>query len=98
MKFTSTVVAKGIEILANDHYVGVPHKFAADAKAGDIVEGKGVCLFDVDAEANPNGTVVAHGFINVAKLDENQKPSAAQIAALPMIAWLNGDGTVFAGK
>lgn len=97
MKFATTAVARGIEILANNHWAGVPHKFEADAKAGDIVEGKGVCLYDVDADANPNGTVVVHGFINVAKLSKDQKPSSAQIAALPMIRWLNEDGTFYAG-
>lgn len=97
MKFTSTAVAGAPEILANDDWAGVPHKFAADAKAGDIVEGKGVCLYDVDAEANPNGTVVYRGVINVAKLAEDQKPSSAQIAALPLLKWLNEDGTFYTG-
>ena len=97
MKYAVTAATRGIEILANNHWAGVPHKFGADAKAGDIVESKGVYLHDVDANANPNGTVVVHGFINVAKLSEDQKPSSAQIAALPMIRWINEDGTFYAG-
>lgn len=97
MKFTSTAAAGTPEILANNDWAGVPHKFTADAKAGDIVAGKGVCLYDVAVDDNPNGTVVYRGVINVAKLDEGQKPSASQISALPLIKWLNEDGTFYTG-
>lgn len=97
MKFNSTTIAGKAEILANDDWAGVPHKFEADAKAGDIVEGKGVCLFDVAADDNPNGTVVYRGVINVAKLATGQLPTADQIAAFPMLKWLNEDGTFYTG-
>lgn len=98
MKFNSATAGPGKEILANDDWAAVPHKFAADAKAGDIVEGKGVCLYDVVVSDNPNGAVVYRGVIDERKLEENQKPTQAQVAALSLIKWLKPDGTFDAGK
>lgn len=98
MKFTETAVSGSVEILANDHFVGIPHKFSAAAKAGKVVDGVGVCLYDVNVDENPNGTVVVHGFINVAKLGTSELPTQAQVTAFPMIKWLNADGTIYAGS
>lgn len=85
------------EILANDDWFGMPHKFTADARGGDVVPGMGVCLYDVTVADNPNGTVVYRGCIDMRKLAEDQKPTAAQVSALPLILWLNEDNTHFAG-
>lgn len=98
MKFTETEVSGSVEILANDHFVGIPHKFSSTTKAGAVVEGVGVCLYDVNADENPNGTVVVHGFINVAKLGSSELPKSADVTAFPMIKWLNADGTIYAGS
>lgn len=97
MKFTDTSYTSCKTILANDDWAGVPHKFSADAKAGDIVDGVGVCLYDVTAANNPNGTVVYRGVIDVRKIEESQKPTTTQVSALPLIKWLNADGTFFSG-
>ena len=97
MKFTSNAVNRTAEILYNDHYVAVPFDcsgVAANDKgiipAGTIVPAndataKGVLLHDVDKAANPNGTIVIHGFIKQAKL-----PAApASTVKLPMIHFVD---------
>lgn len=98
MKYTVTKAGGRPEILANDDWAGVPHKFSANAKGGDIVEGQGVALYDVDVESNPNGTVVYRGVIDYSKLEESQKPTTSQVGAMPLIKWLKPDGTFDAGK
>lgn len=91
MKRKITSVDGGKEILANDHYVGVPYCFMADQKAGDVVidleKGVvGVCLYDVNNAENPNGTVVIHGFIDSTKLTEDQNMAILEAGAqMPMI-------------
>lgn len=98
MKFTHTDVnPPQKEILANDMWAGIPHKFTADAKAGDVVDGIGVCLYDVRVSDNPNGTVVYFGAIDMRKIQDSQKPTSAQVTALPLIKWLNADNTFFTG-
>lgn len=98
MKYNKTSAGGRPEILANDTYVAIPHKFTSDAKGGDIVEGVGVVLSDVAKDDNPNGSVILFGFIDVSKLEESQKPTQAQVTALPMIKWLNADGTIYPGS
>lgn len=95
MKFSASSAAGTVEILANDDYAGVPHKFSSNAAAGDIVDGKGVCLYDVTVADNPNGTVIYRGVIDVSKIEESQLPKQAQQAALPMVKWLKPDGTFY---
>lgn len=85
------------EILANDDWAGMPFKATADMRAGDVVPGKGVNLYDITVDDNPNGTYVYRGCIDIRKLDENQKPTAAQVSAFPQIIWLNEDNTHYAG-
>lgn len=85
------------EILANDDWAGMPFQAAADMKAGDIVTGKGVNLYDITVADNPNGTYVYRDCIDMRKIAEDQKPTAAQVAAFPQIIWLNEDNTHFAG-
>lgn len=98
MKFSTAAFGGGPTILANDDWAGVPHKFESNAKAGDIVEGKGVCLYDVIVNENPNSTVIYRGVIDEKKLTEDQKPTTAQVTAFPQIKWLKDDGTFDAGK
>lgn len=97
MKFKTTTFGNRPEILANDDWAGMPFKASADMKAGDIVDGKGVCLYDINVADNPNGTYIYRGCIDMRKLADNQKPTAAQVAAFPQIIWLNSDNTHFAG-
>ena len=91
MKFATTAATRGIEILANDHYVGVPYCFEADQKAGDVIDIPekliaGVCLHDVNVAENPNGTLLVHGFINASKLTEEQTLNfVAANGHMPMI-------------
>ena len=76
MKFTKTPVTSGVNILANDHFVGIPYDcknltaLATDnlIPAGTIIPANdataiGVLLNDVKLNENPNGTIVIHGFI-----------------------------------
>ncbi len=85
------------EILANDDWAGMPFTAAADMKAGDIVDGKGVCLYDITASKNPNGTYIYRGCIDMRKLEDSQKPTSAQVSAFPQIIWLNADNSHYTG-
>lgn len=80
MKFSTHAVTRPLEILANDHYVGIPYDCSAIAAndkgvipAGTIIPANdataiGVLLSDVVKADNPNGTIVIHGFIKKSKL------------------------------
>ena len=80
MKFSTHAVTHTFEILANDHYVGIPYDCSAIAAndqgvipAGTIIPANdataiGVLLSDVVKADNPNGTIVIHGFIKKSKL------------------------------
>lgn len=82
MKFKTVAATRTGEILANDHYVGIPYDCSAIAAndegvipAGTIIPANdataiGVLLNDVHKEDNPNGTIVIHGFIKKSKLPE----------------------------
>lgn len=93
MKYAVTAATGGIEILANDHYVGVPFCADKDYAAGDLVVVNsdlnlyGVCLYDVIAAENPNGTAVIHGFIDASKLTGEQLAAfAGEVSVLmPMV-------------
>lgn len=97
MKVEHTTVTQSKEILANDHYVGIPYDctgLTPNAEgivpAGTIVPKNdataiGVLLWDVEVAANPNGTVVVHGFIEKKKL-----PAApADTVNLPQIIFMD---------
>ena len=99
MKFTETSVA-GVEILDNDHYVGVPITLTADAKAGapiaeaggagsdtDVV---GILLHDVTIADNPVGTIVVHGFIRTAAAQTHSGVTVtdAMKKLLPMVLFV----------
>lgn len=89
MKFKSTNIAGGKEILYNDHYVAIPYDcsaLTADSsgviKAGTIVPANdstafGVLLYDVKKTDNSNGTVVIHGFIKSGALPEAPSSEAS---------------------
>lgn len=88
MKYTTTAVSRTPEILYNDHYVAIPYDCSeietneqGIIPAGTIVPtnnnlAEGVLLHDVRPEENPNGTIVIHGFVNVAKMPAEPKDSA----------------------
>ena len=98
MKFVANEVNAGKEILANNDYAAMPYTFERDAKAGDIIDGYGVCLYDVKSGVNPNGAVVYRGVINASKLEENQFPTTAQMAKLPQLIWVFDDGERYNGN
>ena len=104
MKFTQTNTSAGVEILANDHYVGKPVTitFTGDTtllkkgtpvtRFGAVATGAdalGVLLWDVTAD-NPNGTVVIHGFLETAKAEQESGVTVSDDmkAAMPMIYFL----------
>ncbi len=82
MKFKSTKVEAGVNILANDHYVAVNYDCSDSSglanEEGVIVAGtivpandstaEGVVLKDIYVDENSNGAVIVHGFINTEKL------------------------------
>ena len=110
MKFTNTTITQQVEILKNDHYVGIPitlnfTSVAAGSdgrkvvKAGTPINVSGVAdntataigilLYDV-YDSNPNGTLVVHGFIEMAKAQAHSGVTvgATVKTALPMVAFL----------
>lgn len=97
MKFDTKEFGTRPEILANNDWAGMPFTATADMKAGDIVEGKGVCLYDIAKDDNPNGTYIYRGTIDMRKLEGSQKPTSAQVSAFPQIIWLNEDNTHYTG-
>lgn len=103
MKYENTNIAADVGILYNSHYVALPYDCTSLTSlatngvipAGTVIPANGatafgVLLHDVTLADNPNGTVVVDGFINVDKLPA--APSAAAIAALPKITFMNGNG------
>lgn len=96
MRFESTNITSTKEILFNDHYVAIPYDCSAIAansdgiiKAGTMIPANdataiGVLLWDVDVNANPNGTVVIHGFIKSSVLPEQP----ADTVKLPQIKFM----------
>ena len=84
MKFTETnIVGNRIEFLASAKFKAINHTFEADTKSGEFVEitdgagtkHKGICLYDVSVDGNPNGAVVVEGIINTNKLPK--KPTVS---------------------
>ena len=108
MKFTTTHVAGTVEILAADDFIGIPIKVtetgvvkagtpltAAGAKSADGSGAAGILLYDVDTEANPNGTIVVQGVINQKKAEEYAGvtyDAAALKTAVPGIVLRNNIG------
>lgn len=82
MKFTTTEIGGGVEILASKDYQSIPIKVAAP-QSGTVVKAGtpltaagasttganaiGVLLYDVDTAANPNGAIVVQGIIDATK-------------------------------
>lgn len=96
MKFSTHAVTRPMEILANDHYVGIPYDCSAISAndkgvipAGTIIPANdataiGVLLSDVVKADNPNGTIVIHGFIKKSKLPE-QPASTVKISMVTFL-------------
>ena len=108
MKFTTTHVAGTVEILAADDFIGIPIKVteagvvkagtpltAAGAKSADGASAAGILLYDVDTDANPNGTIVVQGVINQKKAEAHAEVSYdanALKTAVPGIVLRNNVG------
>jgi len=86
MKFTTTEIAGGVEILASKDFQAIPAKLATPGtgtvvKAGTPINADGesttgsgaigVLLYDVDTAANPNGALVVQGIIDAAKAQDH---------------------------
>ena len=82
MKFTSHNVAGSVEILAADHFIGIPVEIdetgvvlagtpitAVGKKAADGTGAAGILLYDVDTDCNKNGTIVVQGVIDQRKAE-----------------------------
>ena len=82
MKFSTTEIGGGVEILASKDFQAIPVKVAAPesgtvvkagtplTEAGESTTGSGavgVLLYDVDTDANPNGAMVVQGIIDATK-------------------------------
>ncbi len=103
MKFETKHTVAEVNILANDHYVGIPYDCSAVAandegiiKAGTVIPANdgtavGVLLHDVRKDENPNSTIVIHGFIDAKKLPE--APTAEAMAALKLVYFSNVSAT-----
>lgn len=104
MKFKITEYAPPVEILANDHRVGIPMEI--DVSSGPVKAGTpiytggktqaaeglsplGILLYDVN-EDNPNGTVVVHGFIETKKAEKHSGVTVEQSVrdALHMVMFM----------
>ena len=103
MKFKNTNIAADNGILYNAKYVAVTFdcsKLSALATNGVIPAGTivpandatafGVLLHPVVLAENPNGTAIVDGFVNVDNLPT--APSAAALAALPKVTFMDKDG------
>lgn len=108
MKFTTTHVAGTVEILAADDFVGIPIKVTetgvvkagtpltpAGLKTADGAGAAGILLYDVDTDANPNGTIVVQGVIDQKKAEayaEVTYNATALKTAVPGIVLRNNIG------
>ena len=87
MKFTSTSVGGGVEILASKDYQAIPVKVATPGSGGTVVKAGtpltadgesttgsgaiGILLYDVDTAENPNAAAVVQGIINATVAQEH---------------------------
>lgn len=108
MKFVAETYAGTVEILAANVFTGIPVKVAGPgivlagtpltiegAKANDGTGAAGILLYDVNTDANPNGTIVVAGVINkkVAEAHAGVTYSAEALkAAVPGIVLRNNVG------
>ena len=92
MKFSTTTINGGIEILASKDFQAIPVKVATPGSgtvvkagtpltaAGASTTGSGavgVLLYDVDTAANPNGAAVVQGIIDATKAQAHSGASYA---------------------
>ena len=97
MKFKTTSVTRGVNILANDHYVAIPYNCSAleanaegVVPAGTIVPANdatafGVLLNDVVKADDPNGAIVIHGFIKKSTLPV----APAETVEIPLVKFVD---------
>lgn len=92
MKFSTTTINGGIEILASKDFQAIPVKVATP-ESGTVVKAGtpltaagasttgsgavGVLLYDVDTAANPNGAAVVQGIIDATKAQAHSGVSYA---------------------
>lgn len=101
MKFTTTEIGGGVEILASKDYQSIPAKLAGTGivKAGTPITAAGasttgagavgILLYDVDADANPNCALVVAGIIDATKAQAHSEVTYADAlySALPAITF-----------
>ena len=108
MKFTNNHMAGSVEILAADDFIGIPVTVtetgvvkagtpltAAGKKSANGSGAAGILLYDVDVDANPNGTIVVHGVINQLKAEAHAGvtyDASALKTAVPGIVLRNNIG------
>ncbi len=100
MKYEKTSYTSPVNILANDHYVGMPYNLSSLGslassgviKAGNVIPANdataiGILMHDVTLADNPNGTLIIHGFVDTTKATANSSVTVAStaLAVLPMI-------------
>lgn len=105
MKFSTTKISQGVNVLANDHFVSIPFDCSEiDATNGVIPAGTiipandatavGVLFNDVYKDENPNGSLIIHGFIDKNKLPD--EPADDAIKALSQITFIDKGAVVTA--
>lgn len=91
MKFKTTEIGGGVEILASKDYQSIPIKVADPSgnpglvkagtpltEAGESTTGSGavgILLYDVNTADNPNGAIVVQGIIDAAKAQTHSSVS-----------------------
>lgn len=91
MKFTTTEIGGGVEILASKDYQSTPIKVADPSGTPGLVKAGtpltatgesttgsgavGILLYDVDTRDNPNGAIVVQGIIDAAKAQAHSEVS-----------------------
>lgn len=94
MKMTEkSVLSNRVEFLASAKFEAINHTFSADAKSGALVEitdgignkHKGICLYDVIVDEDPNGAVVVAGIVNTSKLPSKPNSSDTMYPTLIFI-------------
>ena len=92
MKFSTTSVGGGVEILASKDFQAIPVKVATPGSGTVVKAGTpltdagvsttgsgaiGILLYDVDTAENPNGAAVVQGIINATVAQEHSAVSYA---------------------
>ena len=102
MKFKTTEIGGGVEILASKDYQSIPIKVADPSGTPGLVKAGtpltdlpvGILLYDVNTADNPNGAIVVQGIIDAAKAQTHSGVSYvdALYSALPGIIFRTNIG------